>query len=439
MPGARLGVPLALLLMAVALVLNTLAVYLVVRDHDLASHWLTRPVQAPASVIRTLDREYDLRLISRLIVSAVLIFSAMVILAIQRTLKRVRLVAAEVFARMEKGVIAIDYRGTITVINPAAVRMLMLKGYDAGQTLADISRADLPLAEMVAASGTDPSGCERDFVLERNRQTRRIRADAHILEDSTGGRLGCIIMLRDVTQRYLEEQRLQRIERFQSLGLLASGLIHEIGNPLTALGIHVRLLEKQIEEPDGAASASEIIGVLKSEIERLNRVLEDFRDYADVQTLAVRPTDALGVLEQVARLIQPQAAQQGVRVELKRPGRGLPPVPLDAEKFAQAVLNLAINALDAMPRGGELVLGAALQDHSVEVEVSDNGPGIAPEVRENMFKPYITTKQRGTGLGLALSEKLIVLQRGQIDYHTGPRGTSFLLRFPLAPAGDHTP
>ena len=85
-------------------------------------------------------------------------------------------------------------------------------------------------------------------------------------------------------------------------------------------------------------------------------------------------------------------------------------------------MNLAINALDAMPRGGELVLGAALRDHSVEVEVSDNGPGIAPEVRENMFKPYVTTKQRGTGLGLALSEKLVVLQRGQIDYHTGPRG-----------------
>jgi PAS domain S-box-containing protein len=434
-----MAVPLALLLMAAALVVNTLAIYLVVRDHDLAFHWLALRAPAPESVMRTLEQEYDLRLVSRLVVSVVLIFSAMVILAVQRTLKRVRLVAAEVFARMEKGLIAIDRRSTITVINPAAVRMLMLKGTDAGQSLADISRADLPLAEMVAATATDPSGCERDFVLERNGHKRRIRADAHILEDSTGGRLGCIIMLRDVTQRYLEEQRLQRIERFQSLGLLAAGLIHEIGNPLTALGIHVRLLENRMEEPDGAAAASELIAVLKSEIERLNRVLEDFRDYADVQALAVRPTDALGVLEQVARLIQPQAAQQGVRVELRRPQHGLPPVPLDAEKFAQAVLNLAINALDAMPRGGELTLGAALRDHSVEVEVRDNGPGIAPEVRENLFKPYVSTKQRGTGLGLALSEKLIVLQRGQIDYHTGPQGTSFLLRFPLSPNGDHAP
>jgi two-component system sensor histidine kinase HydH len=114
-------------------------------------------------------------------------------------------------------------------------------------------------------------------------------------------------------------------------------------------------------------------------------------------------------------------------------------VPLDAEKFAQAVLNLAINALEAMPTGGELVFRAARRDGSVEVDVSDSGPGIAPEVREDLFKPYVTTKQRGTGLGLALTEKLVVQHQGQIDYRTGPQGTSFRLTFPLSPMGDRSP
>jgi signal transduction histidine kinase len=114
-------------------------------------------------------------------------------------------------------------------------------------------------------------------------------------------------------------------------------------------------------------------------------------------------------------------------------------VPLDADKFAQAVLNLAINALEAMPSGGELTVGAERRDGSVEVEVSDNGPGITPEVRENLFEPYVTTKQRGTGLGLALTEKLVVQQQGRIDYRTGPQGTSFLLTFPLSPLGDRAP
>jgi hypothetical protein len=93
MPGARMAVPLALLLLAAGLVLNTLAIYLVIQDHHLASHWLARPGQAPASVIRTLDREFDLRVISRLLVSVVLIVSAMVILTTERKLRRMRLVA----------------------------------------------------------------------------------------------------------------------------------------------------------------------------------------------------------------------------------------------------------------------------------------------------------------------------------------------------------
>jgi two-component system sensor histidine kinase HydH len=216
-------------------------------------------------------------------------------------------------------------------------------------------------------------------------------------------------------------------------------LIHEIGNPLTALGIHIRLLEERLEEPGGVASAGELIEVLESEIRRLEGVLEEFRDYADLQTLSLRPADVFVVLERVARLIRPQAAQQCVRVELRRPEPPPPPVPLDAEKFAQAVLNLAINALEAMPTGGELVLGAGLRDGAVEVEVSDNGPGIAPDVRGDLFKPYVTTKPRGTGLGLALTEKLVVLHRGQIDYRTGPGGTSFVMTFPLPRMGERAP
>jgi signal transduction histidine kinase len=267
----------------------------------------------------------------------------------------------------------------------------------------------------------------------------RLRADAHVLEVAAGSRLGCVVMLRDVTQRYLEEQRLQRIERLQNLGLLAAGLIHEIGNPLTALGIHLRLLEERLEESGRTGPAGELIEVLESELERLDGVLEEFRDYTDLQTLTLRSTDLFGVLEHVTRLVRPQAAQQGVRVELRKPVFPVPRVLLDGDKCSQAVLNLAVNAMEAMPSGGELTLGVAVRNGSVDVEVSDNGPGIAPEVRQNLFKPYVTTKPHGTGLGLALTEKLVILQHGQIDYHTGPRGTSFVLTFSQSPPGDHAP
>jgi PAS domain S-box-containing protein len=438
-PSARAAVWLALVLMAAALLLNTASIYLIIKDHEMVGRWLPLPVAAPRSVIATLQREYDLRIASRLVISAILIIGAMVILAIERKLRRMRLVAAEVFARMERGVITVDRRGTITVINPAAARFLMLDGDHVGKPLSGISSADVPLVAMVEEAASEPAIRERDFVLQRGGRTQRIRADSHVLEDAAGTRLGCVIMLRDVTQRYLEEQRLQRIERLQNLGLLAAGLIHEIGNPLTALGIHVRLLEERLEACGAMASAAELIEVLESEIERLDGVLVEFRDYADLQTLAMRPTDVVSILERVSRLIRPQATRQSVRVELRKPVPPLPLVTLDADKFAQSVLNLAVNALEAMPSGGEMTVGAERHDGSVAVRVSDTGPGIAAEVRENLFKPYVTTKPQGTGLGLALTEKLVILQRGQIDYHTGPGGTSFVLTFPLASSEDRSP
>ena len=440
-PGSltRWGGGVALVLLSVAFVMNTVASYLVVKDHGLVDRWLRYPGQTPESVVLMLEREFDLRIASRLIVSMILIFSAMVILAIQRALRRFHVLAADVFARMEKGVIAVDRRGTITVLDRAAARILMVENDHVGGPLSSISSVDAPLAEMVASiRGGDTSGCERDLVLQRGGRARRIQASASVLEDAAGEQVGTIVMLNDVTQRYLDEQRLRRIERFHSTEMLASGLIHEIGNPLAALGIHIKLLEERLAEPGGVDSAVELIEVLKVEIERLDHVLVEFRDYADMESLSMEPTDLIGALERVARLIRPQAERQGVRVELRPPDLPLPPVPLDAEKFAQSLLNLAINALEAMPAGGTLVFAAAVRDQSVEIEVTDSGCGIAPEVREDLFKPFVTTKPRGTGLGLALTEKLVVLQQGQIDYRTGPGGTSFLVTFPLA-MGEHAP
>ena len=116
-----------------------------------------------------------------------------------------------------------------------------------------------------------------------------------------------------------------------------------------------------------------------------------------------------------------------------RPESSLPRVPLDAEKFKQAVLNLVINALEAMPEGGSLVLGASVRAGELLVEVSDTGPGIPPEIQQDLFKPYFSTKTRGTGMGLALTEKLVGQHGGRIDFRTGPWGTTFCIAIPLEP------
>src|SRR5262249_24304561 len=168
----------------------------------------------------------------------------------------------------------------------------------------------------------------------------RLRIDGHALNDQEGTSLGCVIHLRDVTERMLMEERMCRMERFLSLATLASGLHHEIKNPLTALSIHVQLLEESLAGGAVAADAGvdELVGVLKTEVARLNGVLESFGSFANLQRLTISPTDPLPVLEKAIRLIRPQAAGQRVRITLLHQELPLPRVPLDAERFEQALL-----------------------------------------------------------------------------------------------------
>ena len=142
----------------------------------------------------------------------------------------------------------------------------------------------------------------------------------------------------------------------------------------------------------------------------------------------------MDLLEDTVRLIGPQALQQHVEVTLRHPEAALAEVPLDGDKFKQAVLNLVINALEAMPDGGKLLLDASAGEGELRVEVSDTGPGIAPEIQQDLFKPYSSTKGRGTGMGLALSEKVVSQHGGRIEYRTGPLGTTFSIAIPLEPA-----
>jgi signal transduction histidine kinase len=233
-----------------------------------------------------------------------------------------------------------------------------------------------------------------------------------------------------VTERILLEERMRRMERFIGLATLASGLHHEIKNPLTALSIHIQLLEESLANPK-SGDVDELVGVLKTEVCRLNGVLESFRSFANLQHLTIQPTDALEVVEHALRLIRPQATEQRVTIALLHPEKELPTVPLDAEKFEQVLLNLVINALEAMPAGGHLTVAATVVDGELRVSVQDSGPGIPPEIRPNLFQPYFSTKDRGSGMGLALSEKLISQHGGRIDYRTGSDGTTFDIAIPL--------
>jgi signal transduction histidine kinase len=352
--------------------------------------------------------------------------------ASQGALRQLKMLAHDILASMNQGVVTTDRAGTITSINSAGINLLEVDFECVGRPLTAISPPSVSLTDIYREVVDGQAVVlDRDFSLDRAGRILRLRIDGNVLRDRQGTAIGCVLRLRDVTERMLLEERVARMERFLSLATLASGLHHEIKNPLTALSIHIQLLEEALADGQGGEAVGEMVGVLRTEVCRLNGVLENFRSFAHLQRLSISSTDALGVIENAIRLIRPQAAEQSVRITLLHPETELPRVPLDADKFEQAVLNLVLNALEAMPAGGTLTISAAVLDGELRVSVKDSGPGIPAEVRPHLFRPYFSTKTRGSGMGLALSEKLIDQHGGRIDYRTGPEGTTFDITVPL--------
>ena len=178
-------------------------------------------------------------------------------------------------------------------------------------------------------------------------------------------------------------------------------------------------------------SIEELVCVLKTEMCRLNGVLETFRSFANLERLAIQPTDVSTVIKDVIRLIKPQADERQIDIRHLDHPRRIPRVPLDSNKFEQALLNLVMNGLEAMPHGGQLTIAAVADNGEIRVSVEDNGPGIPLEVQQNLFQPYFSTKADGCGMGLALSEKLIGQHGGRIEYTTNSIGTTFSIVVPL--------
>jgi two-component system, NtrC family, sensor histidine kinase HydH len=426
-------------MLVLAFALSAAAVLQVYSEYRLLGSWQRMPRTVSSAEIGSLRRDIGSRIVVRSTASVILLLCTLTMLwfqqrqfAILRVLYQVKLLSLEILASMDQGVITTDLQNTVTGINTAAVTILGVESECIGMPLSRISSGGASLAGLAdRVAELNAAVWDQDFAIDRGGRLRRIRADSHVFKDSDSKAIGCIILLRDVSDRILMEERVHLMERFVSLGTLAAGLHHEIKNPLTALSIHVQLLEKRLCGPTPTKPVDEMIGVVKSEILRLNSVLDSFRDFASLHRLTLRPTNLVDLLKDTVRLIGPQALQQHVEVTLRHPEGDLAEVPLDGDKFKQAVLNLVINALEAMPEGGELTLDASAREEELRVEVSDTGPGIAPEIQRDLFKPYSSTKSRGTGMGLALSEKVVSQHGGRIEYRTGPLGTTFSIAIPL--------
>ena len=217
-------------------------------------------------------------------------------------------------------------------------------------------------------------------------------------------------------------------DRHASLGQMSAAIVHEIRNPLGAIRGAAEAIESIVPREHEKA---EFLTIIKHEVERLNGLVTDFLQFARPRSPELLATPPREIVEAVVKLASKQAEQARVRitVDVADP---LPLVLLDAEQMKQVLLNLILNAIEAMPQGGQLTISAKQRDEELSLAVRDTGKGIDPAVREKLFSPFVTTKTRGTGLGLAIAHRLVTQHGGQIEAADGENdGAVVEIRLPL--------
>ncbi|MFB3886556.1 MAG: GAF domain-containing protein [Thermodesulfobacteriota bacterium] len=226
------------------------------------------------------------------------------------------------------------------------------------------------------------------------------------------------------------EAQLIRSEKLAALGQLAAGIAHEIRNPLTSINILIHSLAESV--PSGN-SHREDLRVVEEEIRRINEIIDQFLRFAKPAAPLFEKTDVLPIFEETLQLLRPQIERQ--RISVQKKFQTLPPITIDREQMKQVILNLLMNAIQAMPMGGRLELSGQLSrdGHWIQFSIKDYGMGIPPEDMDRLFDPFFSTKEGGVGLGLSIAHRIIDQHHGKIEVEsTSGKETLFTLWLPVS-------
>jgi signal transduction histidine kinase len=282
---------------------------------------------------------------------------------------------------------------------------------------------------------------------------RELLLMTHPIDDGQGKFVGAMLVARNLGYMTQVHSTLNYSRKLAALGRLMAGVAHEVRNPLNAMTIHLELLKNKLArtvEPVGAAAAggaadrashlapraSDVgkhVNIIASEIQRLDQVLTGFLKFARPDELKLQPVQLPAVISDIVTSVTPEAERLRVTVKHECP-TDLPPINADPGMLRQALLNLALNACQAMPDGGTLRIACRPAARGrVEIDVEDTGVGIAPENLQKIFDLYFTTKERGSGIGLSMVYRIVQLHDGEVEVQSTPgSGTRFRLVFPQA-------
>jgi len=317
------------------------------------------------------------------------------------------------------------------MISPAAEKFL---GEPAGQFLGrrvtEIFPPGHPLHGALHIESDELSEVAAETELETTEGPRRVSVSVQAIQED-GERMGALVTLRDLDSLESINTQLQVSERLAALGRITAGVAHEVKNPLNSMRLWLENLKESLPaESDGVSRQA--VQVLGKEIDRLDAVVKRFLDFTRPMDIRLEPTQLAELLKEVLEFAQPQLEKSRIQLAQLLP-IDVPDVYVDRALLKQAVLNLVLNAAEAMPSGGQLRLVLSRRGEMAEITVGDTGKGIAPENRQKIFQLFFTTRPGGSGIGLASTFRIVQLLNGSIDFTSEVgRGTTFRIELPLA-------
>jgi signal transduction histidine kinase len=294
----------------------------------------------------------------------------------------------------------------------------------------------------VSISGLDPSDTTERLLM------------THVIEDTGGRFLGAMLVARNIGYLSQVQSTLNFSRKLAALGRLMAGVAHEVKNPLNAMTIHLELLKQKLARQPVTAGAgagpdpgsripdpgyvtpldvTKHVDIISKEIRRLDDVLNGFLKFARPDELKLQPVRLSSLISDIQTSVGPEATRRHITMKVECP-ESLPEINADPGMLSQALLNLALNACQAMPDGGTLKLSCRTAPRKrVEIDIEDTGIGIPPEHLGRIFDLYFTTKEKGSGIGLSMVYRIVQLHDGEVEVQSTPgRGTRFKLIFPQA-------
>lgn len=346
-----------------------------------------------------------------------------------------------IFESMGSGLVGMDLDRRITALNRAAEEITGHESREvAGRRWESVFGDEIPPDEIERSTRLEGWQVRRHEMRFRRRDGREVPLGISFwaVRSGRGELAGIIGVFQDLSTIKEMEERMRQADRLAAVGRLAANIAHEIRNPLASLSGAIEVLTRELPLDK---NQDHLVQVVLRESDRLNQIIKEFLEYARPASLRPLPVNVGEVLDEVLLLLEHRALPAHFKIVREYDG----PVSavLDPQQFRQAIWNLCINALEAMPDGGELRIGAGIvtqrNTRKLEVWVADTGSGINPESLPHIFEPFFSTKPEGSGMGLAVVHRVVQDHGGDVEVRSDPGGgTTFTLRLPLAEAAQRT-